>query len=527
MASTSNQFTLRNAVPAYAMAALPIISVPIQDVQLFDYAVAHKSVNASYGLQANNDDTYVIGNDPYTSDQQRSRDQYEINDTDWNEVTFEQIDGTSKCKLALNYYWIEKNNYSVDAIVNMNLPEQGISGPFKITSIKHITPQKKPVDEDEADDYEYRPVTGLFVHQSNEVWKIKFDNGTELGVTNNHPIYSVSKGDWQHAGHLEIGEEVLAKGGNTKVASKERDLTVQPVYNLEVKDLHNFLVGDVGVVVHNLCNKALIKKYIDEVGDLADLPDGPQKSALLKLKSMKDLKDPDYDKFLNDFADNVPIHLGESGIKAWEKLLKQSSSVSDILRKDIRTLEWFSKHGDNIPKSAADDLLASIDKPIKETIEDAQGRLTYVLDRPGQSNKVVSVHPTSSGQFKTTSYSPAYNPDLNPSISVPLSANKLTPDYINTGYMHPLQGNTVVKIELSGDRAADFARSRAALGITQTQENAAVYVWHHMDDFEIINGKAYGTMQLVERSAHNGTGVMGMQHSGSAAQWRAYFGSGY
>lgn len=48
-----------------------------------------------------------------------------------------------------------------------------------------------------------------------------------------------------------------------------------------------------------------------------------------------------------------------------------------------------------------------------------------------------------------------------------------------------------------------------------------------MDDFEIINGEAYGTMQLVQSSVHQGTGVAGMQHSGSAAQWRAYFGSGY
>jgi hypothetical protein len=246
--------SFRNTTATYALAALPLVTpVPIQDVQLFDYAVAHKSVNVSYGLQANNDDTYIIGNDPYNSDQQRSRDQYEINDTDWNEVSFEQVDGTSKCKLALHNDWIAHHNYAVDGIVNMNLPEQGISGPFKITSIKHIIPQKKPVDEDPSDDYEYRPVTGLFTHQSNDVWKISFDNGETLGVTNNHPIFSVSKGDWQHAGHLEIGEEVLAKGGNTKIVSKEKDLNIQPVYNLEVKDLHNFLVGNVGVVVHNNC----------------------------------------------------------------------------------------------------------------------------------------------------------------------------------------------------------------------------------------------------------------------------------
>ena len=48
-----------------------------------------------------------------------------------------------------------------------------------------------------------------------------------------------------------------------------------------------------------------------------------------------------------------------------------------------------------------------------------------------------------------------------------------------------------------------------------------------MDDFEIINGEAYGTMQLVKSSSHQGTGVTGMQHSGSVSQWKAYFGSGY
>lgn len=292
---------LINTTAAYAMAALPIVSIPIQDVQLFDYAVAHKSVNSSYGLEANNVETFIIGKDPYTSDQQRSRDQYEIDDKNWNEVTFEQVLGSSKCKLALhNDYnrlvsdegrkssdtksldkegtatnWIaaSTNSLKVGDIHYMNLPEQGISGPFKITSIRHITPQKKPIDEDSTDDYEYRPVTGLFLHESNDVWKLRFDDGSELGVTNNHPIFSVSKGDWQHAGHLEIGEEVLAKSGNTKVVSKERDQTLQPVYNLEIKELHNFLVGDVGVVVHNNYNYNWSKK-LDYFED--GVPTGPK-----------------------------------------------------------------------------------------------------------------------------------------------------------------------------------------------------------------------------------------------------------
>lgn len=329
----SNPF--RTNAAAYALAAMPI-AVPIQDVQLLDYAVAHKSVNSTYGLTAstNEPDSYqgllgLMDKDPYTSDQQRERDEYEINDTDWYEVAFEELNGSSSCKLALHNDWITNHSYVVDGIVNMNLPEQGISGLFKITSIKHIIPQKKPVDEDENDEWEFRPVTGLFTHQSNDVWKITFDNGTALGVTNNHPIYSLSKGDWQHAGHLEIGEEVLALYGNVKVVSKERDLTIQPVYNLEVKDLHNFLVGDVGVVVHNtgLCDNVVrdwINKKFPKIGTKNIKAPGTKhaiKDDKVKQKYGKteicydDLGFPDFSPFVEKFTDQITGQLKEAAFE--------------------------------------------------------------------------------------------------------------------------------------------------------------------------------------------------------------------
>jgi len=90
MANKNHPYSLKNAGLGLAMAAMPMVSaVPIQDVQLLDYAVAHTTVN-SHGdkvqdrLLASADDTYdgLMGakptttNDPYTSDQQRQRDQY-------------------------------------------------------------------------------------------------------------------------------------------------------------------------------------------------------------------------------------------------------------------------------------------------------------------------------------------------------------------------------------------------------------------------------------------------------------------
>jgi hypothetical protein len=61
------------------------------------------------------------------------------------------------------------------------------------------------------------------------------------------------------AGELVPGEQVLTKNGEAAVASKVKLDGVHTVYNLEVRELHNFLVSDDGVVVHNayIINKCL------------------------------------------------------------------------------------------------------------------------------------------------------------------------------------------------------------------------------------------------------------------------------
>jgi hypothetical protein len=257
MASSSNQYSLKNVGKAMVVAAiLPIVGVPIQEVQLLDYAVAHETINSTYETTASVDDDIYLGltgKDPYTSDQQRERDRYEINDIDWHEVVFEEVYGSSAAKFALHIDWIKQKSYQVDAVVNLNLPEQGISGPFRITSIEHILPQNKPTDDDKSDDYDYRPVTALFTHVSDQVYNISFENGEELGVTYQHPIYSVTAGDWKLAGELVIGEKVLTKSGETTVTRLFKKEGKEAVYNLEIKDFHNFLVGESGIVVHNAC----------------------------------------------------------------------------------------------------------------------------------------------------------------------------------------------------------------------------------------------------------------------------------
>ena len=77
-----------------------------------------------------------------------------------------------------------------------------------------------------------------------------------IGVTATHPIYSATHRDWRLAGELEVGEQVLTSYGEATVSKTEKRAGSEAVYNLEIKDLHNFLVGENGVVVHNtgLCD---------------------------------------------------------------------------------------------------------------------------------------------------------------------------------------------------------------------------------------------------------------------------------
>ncbi len=324
LAAQSNQYYFKNKGKALAIvAAMPIAAVPIQEVELLDYAITHKTVNSTYGITAStNEDIYLglMDKDPYTSDEQRLRDKYEINDTDWNEVIFEEINGSSTAKLALHSDWIYDKGYQIETVVNMNLPEQGISGPFAITSIKHIIPQKKPTEEDENDEYVSRPVTALFTHVSDQIYNISFDNGEDLGVTYQHPIYSVTEGDWRLAGELKIGEEVLTRSGEAKVTKSTKEKGREEVYNLEVKEMHNFLVGKSGIVVHNAYKKSKVLEWLDNLDDFSDLADdSPAKAALVKLKQMKDEVDPNFQKYLDDF-DDIPLELGEEGIKIWKVL---------------------------------------------------------------------------------------------------------------------------------------------------------------------------------------------------------------
>ncbi|EDS4738683.1 type IV secretion protein Rhs, partial [Salmonella enterica subsp. enterica serovar Oranienburg] len=77
----------------------------------------------------------------------------------------------------------------------------------------------------------------------------------------------------------------------------------------------------------------------------------------------------------------------------------------------------------------------------------------------------------------------------------------------------------VVTIEYSGDYDIDFQRANAKAGLNQVSTPRG-YVWHHLDDYDPVTNK--GTMQLIEKQAHNG-----INHNGGVSQYKAATGREY
>lgn len=80
---------------------------------------------------------------------------------------------------------------------------------------------------------------------------LELDFGDEVvACTPAHRFYT---GRWVAAGDLASGDRVLrSDGGWQELQDARPSARRQPVFNLEVEDLHNFLVGQSGLLVHNV-----------------------------------------------------------------------------------------------------------------------------------------------------------------------------------------------------------------------------------------------------------------------------------
>jgi Pretoxin HINT domain len=95
----------------------------------------------------------------------------------------------------------------------------------------------------------YQPVVAAYHNPPSPTLKVKLGEADAVVATGIHRFWKAGKG-WTMARDLKVGDLVRTLGGVAKVSAVENDRT-QPVFNLEVAEGRSFLVGKLGVLVHD------------------------------------------------------------------------------------------------------------------------------------------------------------------------------------------------------------------------------------------------------------------------------------
>ena len=108
----------------------------------------------------------------------------------------------------------------------------------------------------ETEETELKQVVQLFRNETNE-WIHVTVNGETITCTPEHPFYSPVKG-WINAIDLRAGDIlVMLHGEYVVIEQVQHELLESPeiTYNFEVEGYHTYFVGNIKVLVHNMCKK--------------------------------------------------------------------------------------------------------------------------------------------------------------------------------------------------------------------------------------------------------------------------------
>jgi len=159
--------------------------------------------------------------------------------------------------------WFNQKQNKLGGKIYLSLGEFGANGWATITALDTAKIQIKAAEAN------YRVVIGTFIHQSTSVWELEVEGLSKpIGVTANHPIWSIDRNAWVSAGDLIVGEQLATRGLQAKLLGKTYLPGQHKVYNIEVAEAHNYFVGDLGILVHNVCPGGYKFKRVKNGGNL-------------------------------------------------------------------------------------------------------------------------------------------------------------------------------------------------------------------------------------------------------------------
>jgi hypothetical protein len=152
--------------------------------------------------------------------------------------------------------WILRNGICAGRMLPFNLPELEVSGLALVTAIDDCP----PIACGEGSVVTARFVTRE-VHVVAGVDVLGADGTVEtITGTTIHPVWSVDRQSWVPLAELADGETLQGLDGLAVVLSVSLSRVSQPVYNIEVHGEHVYQVGELGLVVHNVCDPELLAR---------------------------------------------------------------------------------------------------------------------------------------------------------------------------------------------------------------------------------------------------------------------------
>ena len=186
----------------------------------------------------------VLGTNP----QCRSAEATEPGEATWRKLCFRAAkpDGRRlEFELLRPASWVAQTCGRVGGIIEVDLPEMGVSGPATLVGMEPCPP---------IEGGEGNIVTGRFRHEPDgDLLDIRLEGWREpIGCTPQHPFWSEDQREFVPAGRLAVGERLRTHArGIVRIHSIARRPREEWVYNLEVHGEHVYEVSGLGVLVHN------------------------------------------------------------------------------------------------------------------------------------------------------------------------------------------------------------------------------------------------------------------------------------
>ncbi|QDU75857.1 hypothetical protein Pan97_28990 [Bremerella volcania] len=221
----------RSITPRETEATKPVIR-PIESVRLGD------RVDTSASAIAKEKAVAPLAERPYW-------DALEVDSNSWKSIRFQLVKGNELFDIELLRPdgWLLENGVAVGGKVHLTLPEQSIDDWADVIEVSACPPLAKGTG---------RVVTGLITHIRPGVYDLFLEDAPEsIGVTDNHPFWSVDRQDFVVTSDLIIGERLEAFGRTVRVANLVSRSGEHRVYNLEVHRDHIYRVTSLGILVHN------------------------------------------------------------------------------------------------------------------------------------------------------------------------------------------------------------------------------------------------------------------------------------